>query len=206
MKHISPDALRRADTPASASSAFRDELLECEPALRRYAGKLGGAELADDLLQATLERALTREAAYTAQGAMTAWLRQIMKNIALTQRKSNRNRREFIPIFSECAHVTMDDGETEEFTATDETTLPGKREAQLDAKRHIELAAKVLGPEMWRCLELTAQGFTSIETAGQLGISAEAVRKNVERGRKAMEALISEPKRNASKSIRKKSR
>lgn len=135
MKHISPDALCRVDNYASNPSAFRDELLKCAPALRRYAGKLGGADLADDLLQATLERALKREAVYTAQGAMAAWLRQIMKNIALTQHK----RRKRYDLFCDLAPVTADDdsgGEAEDYAATvgDETTLLGARERQLDAK------------------------------------------------------------------------
>lgn len=205
MKHISPDALCRVDNHASNPSAFRDELLKCAPALRRYAGKLGGAELADDLVQETLERALTREAAYTAQGAMAAWLRQIMKNIALTQHK----RRKRYDLFCDLDPADGDsDGEAEDYASTvcDETTLSGARETQLDAKNLIELAARVIGPEMWRCLELTGAGFSSEEIAYELGISAAAVRQNISRGRKAMEALRADLKNNVSKPIRKKSR
>lgn len=207
MKHIPPDTLCRVATHASTAPEFRKELLKCAPALRRYAGKLGGADLADDLLQATLERALKREAVYTAQGAMAAWLRQIMKNIALTQHK----RRKRYDLFCDLDPATADDdsgGEAEDYASTvgDETTLLGARERQLDAKNLIELAAKVIGPEIWRCLELTGAGFSSEEIAAELGISAAAVRQNVSRGRKAMEALRADPKHKVPKSTRKKSR
>ncbi|WP_354137829.1 RNA polymerase sigma factor [Bradyrhizobium sp. LB11.1] len=206
MKHIPPDALCRADSHAPTASAFRDELLKCAPALRRYAGKLGGADLADDLLQETLSRALKREAAYSAQGAMTAWLRQIMKNVAHDQHKSRQRCKLFCELDPDTAGENSE-VEAEDFVSTipDETTL-GEREKQLDAKNLIELAAKVIGPEMWRCLELTGAGFSSEEIAVELGISAAAVRQNVSRGRKALEALRADPKQKVSKSLRKKFR
>lgn len=203
LKHIPPDALCRVDTSAST---FRDELLKCAPALRRYAGMLGGADLADDLVQETLSRALKREAAYSAQGAMTAWLRQILKNVAIDQHQSRQRCKLFCELDPDATGENSD-GEAEDFASTipDATTF-GEREKQLDAKNLIELAAKVIGPEMWRCLELTAEGYSSEEIAAKLGISAAAVRQNVSRGRKAMEALRADPKRNVSKSLRKKSR
>ncbi|MGY4501997.1 RNA polymerase sigma-70 factor (ECF subfamily) [Bradyrhizobium sp. GM24.11] len=207
MKHIPPGALCRVHFQTDTAPEFRKELLKCAPALRRYAGKLGGADLADDLVQATLERALKREAVYTAQGAMAAWLRQIMKNIALTQHKRRKRYDLFCDLEPDIADADSDD-EAEGYASTvrDETTLPGAREKQLDAKNLIELAANVIGPEMWRCLELTAAGYSSEEIASQLGIGAAAVRQNVSRGRKAMEALRADPKSNVSKSIRKNSR
>lgn len=177
------------------------------PALRRYAGRLGGADLADDLVQATVTRALEYEAAYRTQGAMAAWLRQILRSIAYR----HYDRRKRYDLFCDLDPDTADDNsdsEAEDFASTvcDATTLPGARERQLDAKNLIELAPKVIGPEMWRCLELTGAGFSSDEIAAELGISAAAVRQNVSRGRKAMEALRADPQRNVSKSIRKKSR
>ncbi|SFO18067.1 RNA polymerase sigma factor, sigma-70 family [Bradyrhizobium sp. Ghvi] len=206
MKHIPPDALTRVE---DARPSFREELIKRLPTLRRHARTLGDAEFADDLVQATLTRALEYEDAYTAQGAMTAWLRQIVKNIARDQHKSSQRYK----LFSDLDANTTDDNsdaETEDFASTvpDETTF-GERERQLDAKGLIELAAKIIVPEMWRCLELTGAGFTSEEIAAELGISAAAVRKNIERGRKALQALRAssdDTEHNVSKSIRKPSR
>lgn len=181
------------------------------PALRRYARKLGGgADLGDDLLQETLSRALACEAAYRTQGAMTAWLCQILKNIARDQHKSNRKRSQRFPLFSDLASETTDensDGDAGDYDSTiaDATTFC-ERERQLDAKILIELAPKVLGPEMWKCLELTTMGFSSEEIASQLGISAAAVRQNVSRGRRAIEALRADTEKSASKPSRKKTR
>ncbi|WP_440640994.1 RNA polymerase sigma factor [Bradyrhizobium sp. PUT101] len=206
MKHIPPGALMRADSQRGSVLPFREQLLEALPTLRRYAHTLGGADHADDLLQETLARALKYEAVYQTQGAMSAWLRQILKNIAHDQHKS----RQRCKLFCELDPDTTDehsDSDTEDFASTvsDPTTF-GEREKQLDAKNLIELAAKIIGAEMWECLERTAKGFTSDEIATELGISAAAVRQNVSRGRKAMEALRADPKHKVSKSIRKKSR
>ena len=205
LKHTSPDALRRVDAYASTAPAFREELLQCAPALRRYAGKLGGADLADELVQETLARALKYEAVYQTQGAMSAWLRQILKNIAHDQHKSRQRCKLFCDLEPDAADDASD-GDAGDFASTipDPTTC-GEKEKQLDAKNLIVLAAKVLGPEMWRCLELTGAGFSSEEIAVELGISAAAVRQNVSRGRKAMDALRADPKRPASKPIRNKS-
>lgn len=207
MKHIPPDALCRADSRTSTVSAFREELLKREPALRKYARKLGAADLADDLVQETLSRALGHEAAYSAQGLMTAWLKQVMRNVAHDQRKRRRRYDLFCDLAPEAADDESD-REAEDYASAiaDETTLPGKRETQLDAKNLIELAAKIIGAEMWKCLERTATGHTSDEIAAELGISAVAVRQNISRGRKAMAALRADPKHKVSKPIRKKSR
>ncbi|MET4479475.1 RNA polymerase sigma factor [Bradyrhizobium sp. F1.13.3] len=205
MKHIPPDTLCRVATHVPTASAFRKDLLKCAPALRRYARKLGGADLADDLLQATLERALTREAIYTAQGAMAAWLRQIMRNIACDQHEKRQRYDLFCDLAADAADDDSTEAEDYDSTVPDESTY-GEREKQLDAKNFIELAAKVIGPEIWRCLELTGAGFSSEEIAAELGISAAGVRQNVSRGRRAMGALRAAPKHNVCKSIRKKSR
>jgi RNA polymerase sigma factor (sigma-70 family) len=174
--------------------------------LRRYARKLGGADLGEDFLQETLSRALACETAYRTEGAMLAWLRQILKNIARDQHK----KRQRYELFCDLAPDIEGDesgGDAGDFASTvpDDTTL-GARETQLDAKKFIELAAKVIGSETWRCLELTARGFSSEEIASQLGISRSAVRQNVSRGRKAMEALRAALQQKASKPSRKKPR
>lgn len=87
------------------------------PALRRYAGRLGGADLADDLVQATVTRALEYEAAYRTQGAMAAWLRQILRSIAYR----HYDRRKRYDLFCDLDPDTADDNsdsEAEDFAST----------------------------------------------------------------------------------------
>lgn len=118
MKHIPPYALRRVEIESAVAPTFRDELLRCVPTLRRYARMLGDADFADDLVQATLARALEYEAAYSAQGAMAAWVRQIMKNLARDQRK----HRERYVLFSEMAKKAFNSARVR--TRSFSTSLP----------------------------------------------------------------------------------
>lgn len=184
MKHQPPHALK-ADK--SNGNTFRSDLLGCEPALRRFARSLGDTDFADDLTQAAIARALECEADYTAQGAMLAWLRQIARNLAHDQRK----RRSRYDLFSDLA--TPEDGDDGEERNDFQETLPDETacdpEHLIDAKRLARLAANVLPTEMWACLEGTLAGRDSNEIAADLKISPAAVRQNIARGRKALQAL-----------------
>ena len=69
---------------------IRDELIEHVPRLRRYARALiNNRELADDLVQDTLERAIARTELFRSGTDLRAWLFTIMHNIFVNQvRKS----------------------------------------------------------------------------------------------------------------------
>lgn len=187
MKHLSPHTLIRTDAKPASASTFRSNLLGCEPALRRFARSLGDADFADDLTQAAIARALECEADYTAQGAMLAWLRQIARNLAHDQRK----RRSRYDLFSDLA--TPGDGDDGEERDDFQEALPDETacdpENLIDAKRLTRLAASILPSEMWACLEGTLAGHDSNEIAADLRISPAAVRQNIARGRKALQAL-----------------
>ena len=65
----------------NAPPAFRRQLLQSIPRLRRYARSLAfDATLADDLTQQTLERALTRWRQFDAQRDILVWLLSIAHN------------------------------------------------------------------------------------------------------------------------------
>jgi RNA polymerase sigma-70 factor (ECF subfamily) len=67
-----------------APSAFRRQLLEAIPRLRRYARSLTfDAAQADDLTQQALERALSHWTQFDPQREMTAWLLSIAHNAHL---------------------------------------------------------------------------------------------------------------------------
>jgi|GEM_PF-3859162 len=180
MKHQPPDAFCRVDS----ALAFREELLKCRPALQRYARTFDDA---DDLVQETMARALEHETVYTAQGAMNAWLYQILKNTA----RDFREQRKRYVLF--CEKATTDDYDHE--ALADELlgdTDHRQHEAQIDAMNLAALAGQILPAHIWQCLELTLAGHTSNEIAAELGISAAAVRQSIARGRKALKALRAE--------------
>ncbi|MDR3399485.1 MAG: sigma-70 family RNA polymerase sigma factor [Pandoraea sp.] len=67
---------------------IRDQLYDHVPRLRRYARALtGNSELADDLVQDTLERALSRHAMFEAGTDARAWLFTLMHNLFLNQQR-----------------------------------------------------------------------------------------------------------------------
>jgi RNA polymerase sigma-70 factor (ECF subfamily) len=72
-------------------SRFLDEVEECVPALRRYARALThNTDLADDLVQDCLERALRKHALWRPTGPLRAWLFRMLLNI---YRNDLRHRR-----------------------------------------------------------------------------------------------------------------
>ena len=65
---------------------IRDDLMEHFPRLRRYArALLNNRELADDLVQDTIERALSRAQGFEAGTDLRAWLFTIMHNVFVNQ-------------------------------------------------------------------------------------------------------------------------
>lgn len=76
-------------------SDFLDEIEACIPALRRYARALTpSAEIADDLVQDCIERALRKSRLWQPKGALKSWLFTIMLNIYRNDlRSAKRNIR-----------------------------------------------------------------------------------------------------------------
>jgi RNA polymerase sigma-70 factor (ECF subfamily) len=71
-----------------APNAFRHQLLDCIPRLRRYARSLVfDAEVADDLTQSTLERALSHWHQFDQRRDMLVWLLSIAHNAHLDARR-----------------------------------------------------------------------------------------------------------------------
>lgn len=74
---------------------FRAALAAAIPKLRRFAYALAGRpEDADDLLQATLERALNRAAQFEPGTNLDGWLFRICRNLWIDEIRSRKSRRE----------------------------------------------------------------------------------------------------------------
>jgi RNA polymerase sigma-70 factor, ECF subfamily len=83
-------------TTVIRSSAFADALVAQLPGLRRYAVALvSNATLADDLVQAGIERALAQEPQLRDLDRLAGWLRRILHNLSIDEiRRGTRRGRE----------------------------------------------------------------------------------------------------------------
>ncbi|WP_332688613.1 sigma-70 family RNA polymerase sigma factor [Devosia sp.] len=82
-------------------SDFLDQVEACVPALRRYARALTrNFDLADDLVQDCLERAIARRGLFRPTGPVRAWLFTILLNLYRNALRSSRRRGEQVDIDS----------------------------------------------------------------------------------------------------------
>lgn len=154
------------------------------PRLRRFARSLAGSvDDADDLVQLSLERALTRIDQWRApedggdlHGAMRAWLFGILRNAWIDElRARGRERPHLAP---EEAGATVGDRSSE----------------QLQERLSLQAAMDRL-PEEQRlavCLVLV-EGLSYREAASVLDIPEGTLTSRLSRGRDAMAALLAEP-------------
>jgi RNA polymerase sigma-70 factor (ECF subfamily) len=156
----------------------RDELLEYIPRLRRYSRALiNNRELADDLVQDTLERALSRLDLYQKGTDLRAWLFTIMHNIFV-----NRARK----ASSSAMHVSIDDesvGEHEfEVRATQGQSLE---------MRDLDYALQRLPADQREVVLLVGlEEMSYAEVALALEIPLGTVMSRLSRGRERLRALM----------------
>lgn len=76
-------------------SDFRTEIIKELPHLRRYARALlsGDADAADDLVQACVERALSRQYLWKPPGKLRSWLFAVMHNIFINDATTKARRK-----------------------------------------------------------------------------------------------------------------
>lgn len=80
-------------------SQFLDQVEDCVPALRRYARALThDADLADDLVQDCLERAIRKSSLWRPTGPLRAWLFRILLNIHRNDLRHRRRIPQSLPI------------------------------------------------------------------------------------------------------------
>ena len=152
---------------------FADELVRLLPALRRYGLSLAGRpDLADDLAQITVERALSRAEGYDRAQPLRPWLFRILRNawIDMTRRQKVRG-------------PTVDVTDAPEILPHD----PGRAlEARLmlDAVR---AAMATLPVEQREVIHLVCvEDLSYAEAADALGIPRGTVMSRLSRGRAAL--------------------
>jgi RNA polymerase sigma factor (sigma-70 family) len=92
-------------------SAFHDDIESTIPALRRYARALTrDADIADDLVQDTLVRALRSERLFLG-GDIRSWLYTILTNLNRNRRRSLAQRPQFTPLPETAADASSTEAE-----------------------------------------------------------------------------------------------
>jgi RNA polymerase sigma-70 factor (ECF subfamily) len=157
---------------------IRDELMEHVPRLRRYARALiNNRDLADDLVQDTLERALTRTSMFKVGSDLRAWLFTIMHNVFVNQVRKSSAR---------ATHVSVDD----ESVAESEFAVSGDQIRSLEV-RDLDYALQRLPAEQREVVLLVGlEEMSYTEVALALEIPVGTVMSRLSRGRERLRALM----------------
>lgn len=150
-----------------------DRLLAWVPRLRRYARALvNNRDDADDLVQDTLERALTRAALWQGVADMRAWLFGVMHNLHVDGVRRPK------------LHTVVLDDDTPEVPVA---AAQGERLAVLD----LQAALERLPVEQREIILLVAlEDMSYAEVAVTLGIPVGSVMSRLSRGRERLRSLM----------------
>jgi RNA polymerase sigma-70 factor, ECF subfamily len=155
-------------------SDFLDQIEACVPSLRRYARALTrNADLADDLVQDCLERALSRRGLFRPTGPVRAWLFTILLNLYRNGLRTSHRRGETIAI------------ETMPVEPASPATQPGHI-----ALAEMARAIQTLPIDQKEALLLIAlEGLSYAEAAGILGIPQGTLMSRLGRARTALRTM-----------------
>jgi RNA polymerase sigma-70 factor, ECF subfamily len=156
----------------------RDELMEHVPRLRRYARALiNNRDLADDLVQDTLERALRHTEKFQSGTDLRAWLFTIMHNVF-----ANQARRAGV----KAVHVSVDD----ENIAEREFAVQGTQTQSLEM-RDLDFALQRLPLDQRQVVLLVGlEEMSYADVAQALEIPIGTVMSRLSRGRERLRALM----------------
>jgi RNA polymerase sigma-70 factor (ECF subfamily) len=160
--------------------AIRDALADQIPRLRRYARALiRNRELADDLVQDTLERALANDELFQEGTDLRAWLFTMMHNVYVnTIRKAS----------ARAAHVDIDD---ESMANSDKIAFAPDPSRQLTL-RDLDHALQLLPVDQREVVLLVGlEEMTYADAASTLGIPLGTVMSRLSRGRERLRLLMS---------------
>ncbi|MHA6690636.1 sigma-70 family RNA polymerase sigma factor [Devosia sp. A449] len=156
---------------------FLDQLEACVPALRRYARALTrNADLADDLVQDCLERAISRRGLFRPAGPVRAWLFTILLNLYRNMLRTSQRR-----------------GETVHLDSVPEPATPATQPGHI-ALAEMARAIETLPLEQKEALLLVAlEGLAYQEAADIVGIPLGTLMSRLGRARAALRLLTGTP-------------
>lgn len=144
------------------------------PALRRYAYALTRDHaLADDLVQDTLERALSRWYLHRRDADLRAWLFAILRNIFLGQLRRARRRG---------PHVNLDDAPV--------LSVRANQESDIEAKDLLSALAQLPEEQQSLLLLVGVEDLSYRQTADIMGIPLGTVMSRLSRARAKLRDLV----------------
>ena len=159
------------------SSSFEDQLAALLPRLRRFAHSLSrDAADADDLTQATIERALRSRDRWQPGSRLDSWSYRIMRNLWIDTVRS-RSRRDRVEAPAEEADRLGEDPTASMDAAVDLSRMMAAMERLPDEQR--EVVALIL-----------IEGFGYRETAEMLDVPIGTVSSRLVRGRTALLGMV----------------
>lgn len=152
---------------------FEAELIASLPRLRRYALSLcRNGDIADDLVQGAVERAVSSRARFDPETSITAWLFRILRNLWIDQTRRIKTRGDELDVF-EMPEAAVHDGDR-----ALEATI---------ALRETEAAIASLPAEQREVLRLVClEELSYAEAAEVLEIPKGTVMSRLARGRVAL--------------------
>ncbi|SIS55513.1 RNA polymerase sigma factor [Paracoccus saliphilus] len=155
------------------NAAFGEALIERLPALRRYALSLSRrGDVADDLVQITVERAIIAADSYDPALRLEPWLFRIMRNAFIDMTRRHRTRGAEVDVFE------MPEA------------LPVDSQGQIEARlmlRSTEAAMAELSPEQREILDLVCiHELSYAEAAEVLNVPKGTVMSRLSRARLAL--------------------
>src|SRR3954447_9532260 len=160
-------------------SPFEDQLAALLPRLRRFAHALSrDAADADDLTQATVERALRSKAQWEPGTRLDSWAYRIMRNLWIDTARS-RSRKEKV-------EAPAEEGEQ---LGEDPT---GAIHASIELARVMTAMERLPDEQREVVALILIEGFGYRETAEMLGLPIGTVSSRLGRGRTALLAMVGE--------------
>jgi RNA polymerase sigma-70 factor (ECF subfamily) len=157
----------------NSSPPFDRELVALLPRLRRFAHALSHSGTdADDLAQATVERALRSRAQWQPGTRLDSWLYRIMRNLWIDTVRSRGRREKFEAPPEEAEHIGEDPTET--------------IENQLELNRMMAAMQRLPDEQREVVALILIEGFGYREAAEMLGLPIGTVSSRLVRGRVAL--------------------
>ena len=160
------------------NQAFRKELVSLLPRLRRFALALAcDADLAEDLLQAAIERALRKWEMFEPGRRLESWMFKIMQNLWFDMRRSAKKG----PIYTDLTlDMAGDDGRV---------VVESREELRLAREAFSEL------PEDQRAVMalVVLEGFSYAEASSALDVPIGTIMSRLARARSAIARRVQSP-------------
>jgi len=154
--------------------AFLDEIEAAVPALRRYARALAGdQDMADDLVQDCIERALRKSALFRPQGPLRAWLFTMLLNIHRNGARARRRRGIGVPL--------------DELPV--EPAIPAPQPSRIDLADMARAIDRLPGEQREALLLVVLEDMPYAEAAAILGVPLGTLMSRLGRARAALRTL-----------------